>query len=226
MAIRYYPLTQITPNLYTRGGEFTKPDGEDYSGRYYMTYDGKAFTGINPVVGANEELVPVKSVQNIKPFVPGTSLQTNNAYTFAASRNPSVSSIATKETLAELTPYNPFPISTDYAKGYFLRYFAKNVSGPGYIFEISPEDWALIKNGQTADNVVGYEIEDMLWQLTGPLNDTRKSQYQIIGGVYDTNKRVTESKQKVFNGIVEFIGGDYTKFAKITGGSVANSGSI
>jgi hypothetical protein len=66
----------------------------------------------------------------------------------------------------------------------------------------------------------------MLWQLTGPLNDTRISQYQIQGGVFDTNKRVTEAKQKGFNGIIDFIGGDYTKFAKITSGSVANSGSI
>ena len=57
---------------------------------------------------------------------------------------------------------------------------------------------------------------DMLWQLTGPLNDTRKSQYQIVGGVFSTNKRVTEAKQKSFRGIVEFIGGDYVKYARIT----------
>jgi hypothetical protein len=56
----------------------------------------------------------------------------------------------------------------------------------------------------------------MFWQLTGPKNDKRVSQYQIIGGVYDTNKRVTEGKAKGFIGIVEFIGGDYTKFAKLT----------
>lgn len=226
MAIKYYPLTQITPNLYTRGGEYAKPDGKEYRGRYYMTYDGKAFVGVNPVVGTNEELTPVVNTQTARVFVSGTSIQASNTYNYAASRNPSASSIAAKETLTELTPYNPFPISDDYAKGYFIRYFAKNVSGPGYILEISPEDWSLIKNGQTADNVVGYEIMDMLWQLTGPLNDTRKSQYQIVGGIYDTNRRVTEGKQKGFRGIVEFIGGDYTKFAKITPASVATSGSI
>ena len=66
----------------------------------------------------------------------------------------------------------------------------------------------------------------MLWQLTGPMYDTRKSQYQIVGGVYTTNKRVTEAKQVGFRGITEFIGGDYTKFAKITDMTVATSGSI
>ena len=65
----------------------------------------------------------------------------------------------------------------------------------------------------------------MLWQLTGPLHDTRVSQYQVQGGVYDTNKRVTEAKQVGFRGIIEFIGGDYVKFAQITSGSVAISGN-
>jgi hypothetical protein len=216
MAIKYYPLTQITPNLYTRGGEFVKPDGKSYTGRYYMTYDGRTFVGINPVVGTNEELIRSSTPQSSAAYRDGVSIQVANNYNYAASKNPATSTVSTKDTLIQLTPYNPFPISDDYSKGYFIRYFAKNVSGPGYIIEISQEDWSLIKNGEIGDNVVGYEITDMLWQLTGPLNDTRVSQYQIIGGVYSTNKRVTEAKQKGFNGIIEFIGGDYTKFARIS----------
>lgn len=212
MAIQYYPLSQITPNLYTNGREFTTPDGKPYVGRYYRTYDGKTFTGINPVVGSNVQLTPFVVNDLTRPLTPTS----DSTYTAAASKNPGASSIATKQTLTELTPYYPFPLSSDYNKGYFTRYFAKNVSGPGFIFEISQEDWSLIKNGLVADNVVGYEIMDMLWQLTGPLRDKRISQYQIQGGVFDTNKRVTEFKQKSFRGIIEFIGGDYTKFAKIT----------
>jgi hypothetical protein len=56
----------------------------------------------------------------------------------------------------------------------------------------------------------------LLWQLTGPLNDTRVSQYQIKGGIINTNRRVTEQKALSFRGLVEFIGGDYVKFAKPT----------
>ena len=56
----------------------------------------------------------------------------------------------------------------------------------------------------------------MLWQLTGPLNDKRISQYQIQGGIIETNKRVTEAKNKGFNGIVAYIGGEYTKYTKPT----------
>ena len=87
-------------------------------------------------------------------------------------------------------------------------------------------DYAQLENGNVSPNMLSYETTSMLWQLTGPLNDTRVSQYQITGGVFDTNRRVTLAKEKSFTGIVEFIGGDYIKFAKITGGSVAISGSI
>jgi hypothetical protein len=212
--IKYYPLTQITPNLYTSGKDFVNPDGTPYVGRYYMTYDGKTYTGINPVVGTNVELSPVINSTTLGVGI--TVPLPDPTYTTAASKNSVASKFQSKATLTELTPYYPFPISSDYAKGYFTRYFAKNPSGPGYVIEISQEDWSLIQNGQVENNVVGYETIDMLWQLTGPLNDTRVSQYQIIGGVYDTNKRVTEAKQKGFRGIVEYIGGEYTKFARIT----------
>ncbi len=74
----------------------------------------------------------------------------------------------------------------------------------------------MIQNGEIPDNVLAYETADILWQLTGPLNNKRISQYQVQGGVYDTNKRVTEAEAKTFRGLVEFIGGDYTKFARIT----------
>ena len=82
-----------------------------------------------------------------------------------------------------------------------------------YIMEISYTDWATIKSKEDYED---YQTIELFWQLTGPLNDKRISQYQIKGGVYDTNKRITEGKAKGFNGLVDYIGGDYTKYARIT----------
>jgi hypothetical protein len=228
MPLKYYPLTRIKTNLYTRGNEYVTEDGKPYSGRYYVTYDNEAFTGINPALGTNETL--------IKFFTdtPHSILKTTKKRA-AAKLSPLEDLPAAQEQsedyfsadLTELTPYYPLPSDSDYARGYFTRYFAKEVSGPQYIIEISPLDWSKIQNGNVNANILlGYQAMDMLWQLTGPLNDTRKSQYQIIGGVFSTNKRVTEGKQKGFRGIVEFIGGDYTQFARITSIIVATSGSI
>ena len=211
MPLRYYPLSRIIPNLYTRGDQFVLPSGKPYTGRYYTLYDGNSYVGANPVVGTNELLTPVSDVSNtLTAPVNVTSYIT--AQTQGQTRNLPESDIA----LTELLPYYPTPIPSDYQQGYFMRYFAKNVSGPQYVIEISQANFVQLQNGKVSPNILGYEYTSMLWQLTGPLKDKRVSQYQIQGGVYDTNKRVTESKQKGFNGIVEFIGGDYTKFAKIT----------
>jgi len=227
MSLKYYPLSRVETNKYTRGNEFVLPDGTTYAGRYYATYNNKFFTGITPALGTNIELIPISLFRArnktntvlTNPINNITVIPSSSAAYDQANRQLAGS-------LIELNPYIPIPIDGDYARGYFTRYFAKKVSGTGFIMEISEQDWAQVGNGNVDKGLLSYETADMLWQLTGPTYDTRKSQYQIIGGVYTTNKRVTEAKQKSFRGIVEYIGGDYTKFAKITEVSVATSGSM
>lgn len=223
MPIKYYPSSRIKPNLYTRGDEYVLPTGEAYKGRYYLTYKNEAYTGINPVVGTNVKLLR-KASNN--PNLEARALASKGAAIVNIGEADKYTPIdVSDQILTELVPYFPFPISDDYSRGYFTRYFAKTVTGPGYVFEISPEDYAKIQNGQVADNVLGYESTSMIWQLTGPLNDTRVSQYQIKGGVFTTNKRVTEGKAAGFIGLLNYIGGDYTKYARITP-DVATTGSI
>lgn len=227
MALKYYPLSRIIPNKYTRGNEFLLADGSSYTGKYYITYNNRFFTGINPVLSTGKEIFRIRDAK----IVPTNTSSIPNPFN-RGSINTTAQQIFDTATgqfsgpLTELSPYFPIVLTSDYARGYFTRYFAKNVIGPGFILEISKEDWSQIQNGGVDRGVLAYETMDMLWQLTGPMYDTRKSQYQIVGGVYTTNKRVTESKQKTFRGIVEFIGGDYTKFAKITDMPVATSGSM
>lgn len=206
--VKYYPLTRIKTDLYTQGNEFLLPDGKYYSGKYYVTYDGKAFTGANPTVGTNQLLVVAR--QNS----PATSLVNTPAVDIRAITTSDVNRTGITE-LKQLRSYYPIPLESDYTRGYFTRYFAKQLTGINVIVEVSETDWANINNGLTQQDYVAYEVTSMLWQLTGPRNDQRISQYQIRGGVYDTNKRVTEGKNKTFSGLVEFIGEEYTKFARI-----------
>jgi hypothetical protein len=229
MPLKYYPATRIRPNLYTRGDEFTTPDGKTYAGKYYLTYENKAYTGINPVLGTNEELTAIETVadsvsSNSTNGITSNS-NTNRIYLASSTQNTQKKVKESDVTLSQLDTYFPVPLDSDYARGYFTRYFAKSASGPQFITEISPMDYSQLQNGNVSPTILGYQSTSMLWQLTGPLNNTRVSQYQVKGGVFDTNKRVTEAKQVGFRGIVEFIGGDYVKFAQITSGSVAISGS-
>ena len=220
--LRYYPLTRVIQNQYTRGNQFVLPNGKPYSGRYYTLYTGESFTGVDPVLGTNIPLISIDSAikrNKLRIRVPASNAEALASTRAVQSYNTATqtdSALTANNELTELTPYYPIPIESDYQRGYFTRYFAKTVSGPGYVFEISKLDWTKIQNGDVSETVLGYETVDMLWQLTGPLNNTRISQYQIKGGVYDTNKRVTEGKNKGFRGLIEFIGGDYTKFARIT----------
>lgn len=216
--IKYYPLSRVQTGLNTRGNIYAL-DGEPYTGPYYLTYDGKAFTGINPTIGGNDLLIPLGSVGGARQ----TASSTVNAYNRTIVNNktksldkafqPTTTTVAGN--LKQVTPYYPLILEEDYSRGYFMRYFAKRIADKGYIMEVTRENWNLIKGGLDP-TYMDYEVEDMMWQLTGPLKDTRVSQYQVKGGIETTNKRITEQKAKTFIGLVEFIGGDYTKFARIT----------
>ena len=211
MALKYYPATRVRTNLYTAGNEYQLPNGKPYSGRYYEVFDGTVYAGINPIVGTNELLTPISdNSTSVARSVNST------AYVTSKTQGSATNLPNSDVTLTELVPYYPILIPSDYQQGYFIRYFAKSVTGPQYVIEISQADFVQLQNGNVSPTVLGYEHTSMLWQLTGPLYDTRISQYQIQGGVFDTNKRVTEAKAKGFNGIIAFIGGDYTKYAKIT----------
>lgn len=112
--IRYYPLTRIIPNLYTRGNEFITSDGKPYTGRYYKTYDGKNFTGINPVLGTNQLLTPVEDVR--------ITSRSSRAYIAASTQNIEQLATVSNTVLERLDSYFPIPIPSDYSRGYFTRY--------------------------------------------------------------------------------------------------------
>lgn len=214
MALKYYPLSRVQTGLNTNGNMFTL-DGKPYRGAYYLTYDGKAFTGPNPVCGGNELLIPIADTTTNQV---SRRLGRNKTATLNQNIQDAFTNKPTTDAggLKQLVPYYPVVLEEDYTRKHFTRYFAKKVNLKGYIMEISYQNWAVITN---RDNLAfeDYEVMDMLWQLVGPKNDQRVSQYQINAGVYDTNKRITENKAKSFNGLIEFIGGDYTKYARITG---------
>ena len=56
---QYYPKSQISPNLYTNGGEFIlSTTFENYKGNYYSTSDGANYTGNNPQEEESILLIP------------------------------------------------------------------------------------------------------------------------------------------------------------------------
>jgi len=200
--LRYYPSFAITANLNTQGAEFVL-NGQNYSGSYYETYDGRAFTGPNPEQGPNQEL------QRIPYYASAPGL--DNLNLSARRKRQIAETIAVGE-----STYYPQPTEQDYRKGYLIRYFTKKENERGFVTEISQDEYNSIVNGTADFDISIYQTTTILWKLTGPLKSTRQSQYNIIPGIIDTNQRLTESANRTFLGIVDFVGGEYSKFARPT----------
>jgi len=213
MPLRYYPSFRIKTGLITNGSQYRTSSGP-YKGKYYITYDGRKFTGENPIVGPNEELVDISADVN-STFLNSSNLPNSVKSELIQKSGNSIKIRAIGERGAPV-PYFPFATEADYKKGYLLRSFLKKVNDKGFVIEISNEEYANFSNGIVDYDVSDYLSLQILWKLTGPLNTVRLSQYDIRSGIIDTNKRLVENANKTFLGITDFIGGDYTKFARPT----------
>ena len=209
MPLRYYPSYATINNLNTNGAEFFL-NGVPYSGKYYQTIDGEFYSGPNPETGPNEKLSKINNYIGI-PGLDNIRLSFNSQKELIVKTN-----VLSNRSQGQPGSFFPEPLEEDYTRGYITRYFTKKENERGYIIEISREEYNDIVNGDTDYDIRLYQVTTILWKLTGPLNNTRKSQYNIIPGIIETNKRLTEASNKNFLGIVEFIGGDYTKFARPT----------
>ena len=212
--LRYYPSFAIIPNLNTAGGEFLL-NGQPYSGKYYETYDGRAFTGSTPEIGLNEPLERVK-VYSSAPGLNNSNLSIKSKRDLAVKTGVLPSTLASSRIPGQPNSYYPQPTEQDYRKGYLIRYFTKKENEKGFVTEISQDEYNSIVNGTADYDISIYQTTTILWKLTGPLNSKRESQYNIIPGIVETNKRLTESANRTFLGIVDFIGGEYSKFARPT----------
>lgn len=158
-------------------------DGTNYTGNYYKTFDDKVFTGSTP-------------------YSPGA----NRPLTL------STPEIIRGKTLS-LVPYYPKPSIADYGHGYFIRYFIKKRNENTGIIEISKPVFDKYENKSPDVDFYLYQVIDVFWKLTGPLRDDRTNRQYPRAGIIDTNKRVIETKEKEFKGIVSYIGGNYIKFS-------------
>ena len=208
--IRYYPSFAIKGNQITKGNEFFL-EGEPYSGKFYYDYKGDAYTGPDSVHGSNLFLTPINNTKN---KVLSMNTRDLSSFEIEAQQNTRIQEFSSRG--LEPTTYYPQPIDSDYQKGYITRYFAKKINQSGYVTEISPAEYVAFTNGEVRYDVSFYQVVSILWKITGPLNSQRISQYDIRAGIIDTNKRLTDAAEPNFVGIVAFIGGDYTKYAKPT----------
>ena len=120
----YIPKSKIQSNLFTNGGEYLL-DGVDYTGRYYLLYNGKAYTGIDQYDGTPQLLVK---------YTPQNSLTANDRVTDdlvfpfeRASSTEDYSSITPTVAPLVQAPLQYFsnPSPNEISIGEMIRYFLK-----------------------------------------------------------------------------------------------------
>jgi hypothetical protein len=198
----YYPLSQITTNLNTNGGEFVYANNlQNYKGDYYKTSKGEYFTGKTPQDGLNELLI-IKSMEGNIEFIPQNDIisyintgdfEVNN-YLNITSQSPIASSIPTYSAT--------LPTQQNYQNTEFRRYFCKKANEIIYL-EISKE---------TYDKLIAQDPQ-ILFQLYIPFN----LPWKLIGEreqVYTINRNITElaSVRQKLPMLSEYLKFDFSKY--------------
>jgi hypothetical protein len=193
--MKYFPKSRIITNIKALPGQFTTPNGKDYIGPYYTTFDGKSFTGINPTSGSSIPLI--ESLLTL-----GQSNVVDSIGTFTYKQlNPS-SNIS----LINPTPFTPRPTDEDYKVGKITRYLARQRSGTTFrIMEIDKATYDAFQNNNTKDNYSLWKPISIFWQISGPLRNEKVNNITTRAGIIDTNQRVLNNAEKNFIGIKQYL---------------------
>jgi hypothetical protein len=202
----YYPKSRIIENQTANPGQFRTVDGNDYTGPYYTTFDGKSFTGANPYALNSG---PLTSYPTEKTDTSSTSTLDSIAY-----NNIKPSSIQAR--LIDPTPITPIPTEADYKAGKITRYFARQRNGTTFkIIEISQQTYTDLTTNKNGSNYALWKATSLFWQISGPLRNERINNITTRAGIIDTNQRIVDQAEKNFIGIKQYLS-DLQQFAKVS----------
>ena len=166
----YYPVDEITTNLYTTGKEWMTTDKKEYVGLFHLYTTGEAYTQPTWNPKSSLQLIPYQEItpENQKNIV--YQELTNDAY---AGTYVSLKSI-------------PVQIrKQDILNGFISRYFLKKHNESDII------ETNQLQYRQWQSNVIDsklYSATSLTWFISGNINDERLNGY-LIEGVATKNKK-------------------------------------
>lgn len=167
----YIPKSQIKPNLFTEGNEFTQIDtNQFYKGYYYQTSQGRFFTGKNPEDGGNIELLLGSSSTLDLPNFQSEGSDGNDSpylnfieggYVYNLLKN--IDSTQVKNIPQSIYPT---PQPQDYINQSFVRYFAKKRNEEKYL-EIDKTTYDKLLSQDPTYLFELYKPLKLNWQISG-----------------------------------------------------------
>jgi len=211
----YIPKNKIKTNQYTRGGEYETLDaGTPYVGPYWLMYNGKIFSGVDPNDLPQEELVLSQPPLYQPPPTIDDSVQ-EYAYNWNVETVPgqyqNMELITTYNSLKEvdmssisLLPkaFSPTPTDEDYELGKFVRYFCVKANEPIFI-ELNKAEYDKLDNQDPNYDWGMYIIFKVIWVITGNEEDVEQTNFNQV-------QLLEEKLGKT--GLGEYLNGNYIQF--------------
>ena len=191
----YYPESQITKNLYTRGKEWMYlNDWKEYVGYYHQYSNGEVFTEREWDPNRSEVLIKYKERQesyfrylDIKKYTlhQGEKYELigpQKYFTYSAPRS-----------------VKRLPTDIETENGLMDRYFVYKRNEPNRVMiEVDEKQTENFDRDNAGINQYLYGLVEFPWKLSGPEFDVRKNGILVDPGVVDTNIRIIERYSKKF----------------------------
>ena len=201
---RYYPLSQIKSNLYTKGNEYTiESTGLPYRGYYHQISNGEKYSGKTPTDFPISLLSPIE-LENEDDEFSENVINSNESYWTIG--NPNYQYDQNIEPKSPTSTY-PKPKQSDYKLGEFERYFLSKTNEIKFL-EVNEFTYNQYLNQNSNVAYQLYQPIKLSWELTGIEDEVYKVNYKTV-------ERVQTNQQ--LRGFVEYFRGKFSKFFKIVG---------
>lgn len=170
----YYPVEEITNNLYTFGSELMMEDGTEYIGPFHRYITGEVYTGSTWNAKSSKKLVAFKQQNKITIY---NTLKPNIK----------VKHITPKRIPIQIT-------STDITRGSVQRYFIRK-QNETIVFEIDAAQYSKWSNNQI-DNKI-YTATQLEWFITGNMQDTKNGNVMIPGVITKNTQQIKAAARTI-----------------------------
>ena len=206
----YYPKSQIKTNLFTNGDEYVYYNtNNEYSGSYFITGNGKVFTGKNPNNKPNDPLSAIS--ENLNGFQQLSSEQEdlpisynviNDSYYWAKGISPTTNNPVPSPPIQIF----PNPSIKEYEIGEIQRFFVKKINEIKYV-EINNHQFNSFASSQSNVQSSLYSTFQLPWVITG----NRSRAYNV--NMKTINRVITNFK---LQGFKSYFKGRYDQLFKYT----------
>ena len=165
----YYPVDEITPNLFTQGKEFMTEDNVEYIGSYHRYITGEIYTESKWDVRKSKRLIKYVETTTKQSFVYDT-LKPNMALKYI---QPNAHNVTINK--------------TDIRNGYITRYFIKKINNET-IIEIDQTQY-----NSWLQDVIEKKMHvaiSLTWYITGEIQDMTSGVVAIPGVISKNQKQV------------------------------------